>query len=189
VRLGAQQVSDNLSLLQAVRRERPDAYIIYKPHPDVLSGNRVGSLHGVSAPPWDLVIGQVPIAACLAAVHEVHTMTSLVGFEALLRGLPVVTYGQPFYASWGLTRDLAPVARRTRRLTLDELVAGALLRYPRYVSWETGCFCSAEDKVRELAQAQGRRALGVQLPRLAIKLSSLAASGLEWWRGRELRRG
>jgi capsular polysaccharide export protein len=189
VRLGTQDVSDNLSLLQAVRREHPDAYIIYKPHPDVQSGNRVGGLHGLSTPPWDLVIGQVPIATCLAAADEVHTMTSLVGFEALLRGLPVVTYGQPFYAGWGLTRDLAPVTRRTRHLTLDELVAGVLLRYPRYVSWETGCFCSAEDKVRELARAQGRRALRVRLPRLAIKLSSLAASGLEWWRGRELRRG
>jgi capsular polysaccharide export protein len=189
VRLGAQSVSDNLSLLKAVRAAHPDAYILYKPHPDVLSGNRLGSLHDVSVPPWDLLLGQVPIAACLAAVHEVHTMTSLVGFEALLRELPVVTYGQPFYAGWGLTRDLAPLARRTRRLTLDELVAGTLLRYPRYVSWESSCFCTAEDKAQELARAQHRLAWRGRRPRLAIKLSSLAASGLEWWRGRELRRG
>ena len=110
-------------------------------------------------------------------------MTSLVGFEALLRGLPVVTYGQPFYAGWGLTRDHAPLARRTRRLSLDELVAGALLRYPRYVNWSARCFVSAEDKVRELRQHQPSRR---RLPRLAIKLSSLARSGLEWWHGREL---
>jgi capsular polysaccharide export protein len=189
VRLGTQSVGDNLTLLQAVRSANPDAYIIYKPHPDVLSGNRSGTLHQVARPPWDLLVGQVPIAACLAAVDEVHTMTSLVGFEALLRGLPVVTYGQPFYAGWGLSRDLAPLARRTRRLTLDELVAGALLRYPRYVSWESSCFCTAEDKVQELVHAQQRRVKLPRLPRLAIKLSSLAASGREWWRGRELRRG
>jgi capsular polysaccharide export protein len=188
VRLGAQSVGDNLSLLEAVRRAHPDAYILYKPHPDVLSGNRLGSLHDVTAPPWDLLIGQVPIATCLAAVDEVHTMTSLVGFEALLRELPVVTYGQPFYAGWGLTRDLAPLARRTRRLSLDELVAGTLLRYPRYVSWGAGCFCTAEDQVEELARERPRWRTA-RLPRLAIKLSSLAASGLEWWRGRELRRG
>src|SRR6185436_18551510 len=121
----------------------------------------------------------VPIASCLDVAHEVHTMTSLVGFEALLRGLPVITYGQPFYASWGLTRDHAPLARRTRRLTLDELVAGALLRYPRYVSWSARCFCSAEDKVEELAQAATSRGHSIKLPRLAIKLSSLARSGLE----------
>jgi capsular polysaccharide export protein len=189
VRLGTQSVGDNSSLLEAVRSANPDAYIIYKPHPDVLSGNRSGALLQTAEPPWDLLLGQVPIAACLAAVDEVHTMTSLVGFEALLRGLPVVTYGQPFYAGWGLTRDLAPLARRTRRLTLDELVAGTLLRYPRYVSWESSCFCTAEDKARELARAQHGRRGSARRPRVVIKLSSLAASGLEWWRGRELRRG
>lgn len=189
VRLGTQDVSDNLSLLRTVRRGQPEAYIVYKPHPDVLSGNRKGALHGVADPPWDLLVGQVPMAACLAAVHEVHTMTSLVGFEALLRGLPVTTYGQPFYAGWGLTDDRAPLARRTRRLSLDELVAGALLRYPRYVSWSASCFCTAEDKVHELSAAQRKRFRVARLPRLAVKLSSLAASGLAWWRERELRRG
>ncbi|HYP87590.1 MAG TPA: hypothetical protein VEQ59_05545, partial [Polyangiaceae bacterium] len=122
------------------------------------------------------------LAACFDVAHEVHTMTSLVGFEALLRGLPVVTYGQPFYAGWGLSDDRAPLTRRTRRLSLDELVAGALLRYPRYVNWSARCFVSAEDKVRELTQQSPRTR---QLPRLAIKLSSLARSGLEWWHGRE----
>ncbi|RYZ04768.1 MAG: capsular polysaccharide biosynthesis protein [Myxococcales bacterium] len=186
VRLGTQSIGDNLALLRAVRGANPDAYLLYKPHPDVLSGNRAGALHGVVEPPWDALVGQVPLSACLALSHEVHTMTSLVGFEALLRGLPVVTYGQPFYAGWGLTRDHAPLARRTRRLQLDELVAGALLRYPRYVSWSARCFVSAEDKVRELQEA-GRRDR-VPLPRLAIKLRSLARSGAEWWHGRELRR-
>ncbi len=187
VRLGAPGVGDNLALLEAVRRENPDAYVIYKPHPDVLSGNRAGALHGVAQPPWDLLVGQVPLASCLDAAHEVHTMTSLVGFEALLRGLAVVTYGQPFYAGWGLTVDQAPLARRTRRLNLDELVAGALLRYPRYMSWSARCFVSAEDKVRELqrAAAAPRR---VPLPRLAIKARSLLRSGIEWWHGRELSR-
>jgi len=189
VRLGTQSVGDNLSLLHAVRRANPDAFIIYKPHPDVQSGNRSGSLHDVNPAPWDLLVGQVPVATCLAAAHEVHTMTSLLGFEALLRGMRVVTYGQPFYAGWGLTEDQAPLPRRTRRLSLDELVAGALLRYPRYMSWSARCFCSAEDKVLELQRASNARARNIKLPRLAIKLSSLARSGLEWWHGRELRRG
>lgn len=189
VRLGALDVNDNLSLLRAVRSANPEAYIIYKPHPDVMSGNRRGRLHDVREPPWDLLLGQMPIAACLDVAHEVHTMTSLVGFEALLRGRRVVAYGQPFYAGWGLTEDLAPLPRRTRRLSLDELVAGTLLRYPRYVSWSARCFCSAEDKVLELERAAKARGRGIKLPRLAIKLSSLARSGLEWWHGRELRRG
>jgi len=189
VRLGTQQVADNLSLLRAVREEHPDAYILYKPHPDVLSGNRQGSLHGVEQPPWNQLIGQVPLAACLDFAHEVHTMTSLVGFEALLRDLPVVTYGQPFYAGWGLTRDRAPLERRTRRLSLDELVAGTLLRYPRYFSWSARCFVSAEDKVAELRRASSERLLPQRLPRLAIKASSLLRSGVEWWLQRGLERG
>ena len=73
--------------------------------------------------------------------------------------------------------------------TLLQLVAGTLLRYPRYVSWTAGCFCSAEDKVRELAQSTGRPRYVHRLPRAAVKLASLVASSREWWRGRELRRG
>jgi capsular polysaccharide export protein len=189
IRLGTKGVSDNLALLRAVREAHPDAYIVYKPHPDVQSGNRRGALDGLASPPWDLQLGQVPLAACLDIADEVHTMTSLVGFEALLRGLPVVTYGQPFYAGWGLTRDHAVLARRQRRLTLDELVAGSLLRYPRYVSWSARCFCSAEDKVAELARASARQRRLARLPRLVIKLTSLWHSGVEWWHGRELLRG
>lgn len=189
VRLGTQSVSDNLSLVRAVRRALPDAYVVYKPHPDVLSGNRRGTLHEVSNPPWDLVVGQVPLAVCLDAAHEVHTMTSLVGFEALLRGLPVTTYGQPFYASWGLTHDHAPLTRRTRQLTLDELVAGTLLRYPRYFSWRARGFVTAEDLAHELQRASSSRFAGVKWPRSAIKLASLVRSGLEWWHVSELQRG
>jgi capsular polysaccharide export protein len=189
IRLGTPGISDNLGLLKEVRRRHPDAYIVYKPHPDVQVGNRQGALAQSETPPWDLALGQVPIAACLDACDEVHTMTSLVGFEALLRGLPVVTYGQPFYAGWGLTQDHAPLPRRTRRLSLDELVAGALLRYPRYVSWSARCFVSAEDKVGELERAALARQGSLRLPRQLIKLTSLWRSGVEWWHGRGLGRG
>jgi capsular polysaccharide export protein len=37
-------------------------------------------------------------SSSLSAVDEVHTLTSLAGFQALLRGKPVTCYGQPFYA-------------------------------------------------------------------------------------------
>jgi capsular polysaccharide export protein len=79
-------------------------------------------------------------------------MTSLVGFEALLRGIAVVTHGRPFYAGWGLTDDQCPCSRRSRKLTLVQLVAGALLRYPRYYSYSAGAFVAAEDAVSELLE-------------------------------------
>ena len=50
-------------------------------------------------------------------------MISVAGFEAPLFGLPVTCYGLPFYAGWGLTQDQINQPRRTRCLTLDQLVA------------------------------------------------------------------
>jgi len=84
-------------------------------------------------------------------VDEVHVNTSLTGFEALLRHKPVTTYGVPFYAGWGLTTDLGPVpSRRNATRTLDELVAAALLLYPRYLDPLTGLPCPAEVVVGRL---------------------------------------
>jgi capsular polysaccharide export protein len=157
VALGCRDIHTNAGLLEAVRQARPDAFIAFKPHPDVVSGNRRGAV-----PPQvlqrlcDVVLEDTSINRCLEVGSEVHTMTSLVGFEALLRGLPVLTYGQPFYGSWGLTTDRHPIARRTRVLCLDELVAGVLLLYPRYMdvrSWE---FTSAERVIATLES--GRQA-------------------------------
>lgn len=137
IALGGAEVRRNLDLLHAVRAVRPDAWIVYKPHPDVLSGNRSGRVAlRRAAELADWIETDASIVSCIEACSEVHTITSLSGFDALLRGKPVVTYGAPFYAGWGLTTDRAAAApawqRRTRRLSLDELVAGALLAYPLY---------------------------------------------------------
>ncbi|EAR21637.1 capsular polysaccharide biosynthesis protein [Nitrococcus mobilis] len=154
VRLGCPGLRTNRCLLEAVRAARPEAYILYKPHPEVLSGNRRGCV--AQAPGerlWDELVTNVSVASCLAAVDEVHTLTSLVGFEALLRGRRVVTYGRPFYSGWGLTEDVFPLARRRshRRLMLDELVAGALILYPRYIDPITETFTTPEVALERLA--------------------------------------
>ena len=154
IRLGCQGVRRNGELLRAVREASPQAWILYKPHPDVVSGNRAGGLAPDALRACDEVVEDAPVGQSLAVVDEVHTLTSLVGFEALLRGLRVVVWGQPFYAGWGLTEDRAPIGRRTRRLSLDELVAGALIRYPRYVSPRTGAFTTPEVIVDQLVRAR-----------------------------------
>jgi capsular polysaccharide export protein len=82
---------------------------------------------------------------------EVHTMTSTLGFESILRGVPVVTYGLPFYAGWGLTDDHLSCPRRTRRLSVEELVCGALIRYPRYLNPRSGEYTTAIQIARMLA--------------------------------------
>jgi len=180
VRLGSPRLRSNLALLRAVRRMRPDDHVVYKPHPDVLSGNRRGVVDP-NEQLWDALEVEASVAACLEAVDEVHTMTSLVGFEALLRGLPVVCHGLPFYAGWGLTDDRLPLDRRTRRLTIDQLVAATLLRYPRYYSWETKAFCTAEDMVLELSRSKtARPATGFGSPWLVRRLRDVAILSWEW---------
>ncbi len=109
----------------------------------------------------------------LTVVDEVHVLTSLAGFEALLRGKTVTCYGQPFYVGWGLTHDLVPLTRRIRRLTLDELVAGALILYPTYVSRTTGKFTTPERALDELLhwrQHQNDLPLWRKFLRLALLL-------------------
>ncbi len=152
VRLAGAGVAGNADLLARVRAANPDAFIVYKPHPDVLAGHRPGAVpDAVARRHADHVVTGGAMAALIAAVDEVHTLTSLAGFEALLRGRRVVVHGQPFYAGWGLTEDLAPPPRRDRALTLDELCAGALLLYPRYIDPLTELPCPAEVLLDRLA--------------------------------------
>lgn len=142
---GSPEVCRNLDLLQKVRKKQPDSIIVYKPHPDVLVGNRRGSIDEDDALKWcDQIVTDVAMGSLLEVVDEVHTMTSLSGFEALMRGKKVSCYGMPFYAGWGLTDDLLNSPRRGRQLGLDELVAAALILYPTYVDPESGNICSVE---------------------------------------------
>ncbi len=164
---GAPGIRTNLELLQAVRQENPEAYVVYKPHPDVLARLRRAGQGEQEASGWcDDVVTDADMGQLLTAVDEVHVLTSLAGFEALLRGKRVTCYGQPFYSGWGLTRDKIPPERRQRRLGLDELVAGVLIRYPLYLSRDGKRLITPEEALDELAA--WRQAVGGRVP---------------WWRG------
>ncbi|GGC80758.1 capsular polysaccharide biosynthesis protein [Vreelandella lutescens] len=151
---GSPEVSTNSALLKAVRKAEPDAFIIYKAHPDVISGARIGKLDTDAKRLYDLDASHIDITALLEHVDAVHTMSSLTGFEALLRHRKVTTYGLPFYAGWGLTHDAMHCPRRTRTLSLDALVAGTLLLYPNYVDPASGQLCNAETVVSLLERAK-----------------------------------
>jgi capsular polysaccharide export protein len=175
IRYGAPAIKTNMGLLQAVREGHPGAHVIYKPHPDVVAGLRKKGSQEDQAMRWcDEVVTEVAMGKLLSDVDEVHVLTSLAGFEALLRGKAVTCYGQPFYAGWGLTEDRVPIGRRTRRLTLDALVAGALIVYPTYVSRTTGRFTTPERALDELLdwrrQEQGVLPVRRRLLRLILRL-------------------
>jgi capsular polysaccharide export protein len=152
IRYGCAGIAGNAALLSAVRAAQPEAFLLYKEHPDVTAGNRRGRLTPQAARLADRVVALADIADCIAACDELHTMTSLAGFEALLRGKPVHVYGRPFYAGWGLTADRLDFPRRARRLTLDALVAGALIAYPLYIDPKTRLPCSAEFHLERLLE-------------------------------------
>jgi len=145
----------NSDLIKLVREKNPDAFIIYKPHPDVLSGNRKGHIEQDNVYKLvDMVIKNISIDSAIEACDEVHTLTSGAGFDALLRGKRVFTYGMPFYAGWGLTIDHRKCKRRTRKLTLEELIAGCIILYPVYLSPKTEKFCEVEQTLDELKELQ-----------------------------------
>jgi len=163
---GAHGIRTNLALLRAVREANPDAYLVYKPHPDVVAGlRRKGLNEDDSGGCCNEVVVDVNMAELLEQVDEVHTLTSLAGFEGLLRGKKVTCYGQPFYSGWGLTQDVLPMPRRTRRLTLEQLFAGALLLYPTYVDHVTGELATPEQALANL-----------------LNWRKSVSPGVPWWR-------
>jgi capsular polysaccharide export protein len=148
----------NVQLLEAVRARHPKAYLVYKPHPDVQSGLRKGHLSPRLARQYaDLVVDNIDIVELINACDAVETISSLTGFEALLRGKHVTTHGLPFYAGWGLTETLVATPRRSRRRSLDELIFLALAVYTRHVHPLTHVPCSAEDLIAALSDMRHDR--------------------------------
>ena len=89
--------------------------------------------------------------------------TSLAGFEALIRGISVTTYGLPFYSGWGLTEDKLNnhiwAKRRTRKLTIDELIFIALIKYPFYASVKFNCLTEVENIIDEIVSSNMKKNL------------------------------
>ncbi|WP_444431393.1 capsular polysaccharide biosynthesis protein [Rhodobacter capsulatus] len=182
IRLGAGKTCTNLALLAQTRALNPKAIILFKPHPDVEAGLRPGALPEAEALRHaDLVLHKSNPVALIEAVDEVWTMTSLLGFEALLRGKKVTVTGAPFYAGWGLTRDLGPVPdRRKARPTLAQMVHAALIAYPRYLDPVTRRPCPPEVVIDRLAHGPLPRP--GPLNRSLAKLQGLFAGVAFLWR-------
>lgn len=165
---GGGAIQSNAALLETVRTSNPDAFILYKPHPDVEQAGRPGFVADAFAYA-DKILDGVSALSAIEACDEVHTLTSLLGFEALLRGKRVTTYGQPFYAGWGLTEEQVRLKRRTRNRSVDELAYIALVAYPLYVSPLSHEPCTAEDVIEALSSG-GRGTPSLPFARSSLRL-------------------
>jgi capsular polysaccharide export protein len=150
LRFGQPIHRSSLELLAAVRKARPDHFILFKRHPDILSGTRRSNCRTLDY--WEHADYVLDRKADIAwtGIAECHSATSQIGFEALLRGVTTYCYGAPFYSGWGLTVDSVETGRRRRKLSIDELVAGALILYPSYRCWRSHLPCEPEDVIRDI---------------------------------------
>ena len=181
IRLGAGTIRTNIALLTETRRRNPDAIILYKPHPDVEAGLRPGAICRTEALRHaDQVLDHSEAAQLLEQVDELWTITSTMGFEALLRDVPVTTFGAPFYAGWGLTRDLGQTPpRRIARPSLLAFVHAALIAYPRYCDPVSRLACPAEVALDRLDQKASARTPSL---RILSKLQGFFAGFAHLWR-------
>ena len=154
----------NFALVEKVRNDYPDAFIIYKPHPDIESGLRAkGSKDSSISDYVDLIAYRTSLNDLFNKVDRIAVFTSLGGFEALIRGISVTTYGLPFYAGWGLTDDNLDqhiwAKRRTRKLTIEELSYISLIKYPFYSSVKFDCLTEIEHIIDEITSLKMKKNL------------------------------
>ena len=75
---GGGTIRSNRELLEKARQENPEAFIVYKPHPDVESGNRIGKIpEKVLQRNCDLVASGCSLEDLWPYISELHTLTSL----------------------------------------------------------------------------------------------------------------
>jgi capsule polysaccharide export protein KpsC/LpsZ len=148
---GCDRKFGNNDLVRLAAAENPGAEILYKPHPDILNGVRDAQSDPQEVAHLCRILREkIPLARSFETIDKAYAITSLGGFEALLRGIPLTVLGCPFYAGWGLTDDRQPNPRRTRRRTVEEVFAAAYLRYPTYFEPVTGARSTFEQAVEWL---------------------------------------
>lgn len=145
------KIKTNRKLLEEARRKEKNNFIIFKPHPDVLAGNRKGHLPKKIAMKYaDIILEKTSISELVKRCDKVYTISSLVGFEALLKDKEVHCYGRPFYAGWSMTKDDSRFPER-KKIDIRTLVYCTLISYPRYIDPISGVICEPELLIERIA--------------------------------------
>lgn len=138
-------------MLQTAIRENPNADILVKTHPESNSTHKRRHYNKVDN---GIIFVDYDINpfCLLEQVDKVYVCSSQLGFEALMCGKEVHTFGLPFYAGWGLTIDRLQCERRTKKRTLEEVFFIAYMMYNNYVSYRDKCSCGIEQTIDELIE-------------------------------------
>lgn len=133
-------------MLNMAIKENPDADIIIKTHPEIITGTRKGYYSNITSHD-NIYTYTEPInpISLVKYVDKVYVCSSQLGFEALMTGKEVHTFGMPFYAGWGLTQDRQKCKRRTNQRTLEEVFYIAYIMNTFYINPERQCCCEIEE--------------------------------------------
>ncbi len=147
-------------MLEAAVAENPGKTVVVKLHPDAISGRRdsaLAQLPRVNDERGVIVIrDNVNPHVLLDACSVVYTVSSGLGFEALMRGRRVRCFGMPFYAGWGLTQDELTCPRRVRPRSVHDVFHAAYIVHSRYFSPQLTRVCDLEDLLDYFAAERGR---------------------------------
>ncbi|MGU3495259.1 hypothetical protein ACLBXM_14545 [Xanthobacteraceae bacterium A53D] len=189
-RAGDQSITSGLAgedtflkmLFRAVESET-DSDIFVKTHPDAITGGKQSSLSrglqllGVR-PNMQVLTTDINPHSLFDVVDEVWTVSSGMGFEALMAGKVVRCFGAPFYAGRGLTLDEIPLPQRTRSRSVEEVFHVAYLMLSRYYDPRLSRRCDLEDVIDYMhemkVQLAGKTAEGegAGRPRSTVDLMS-----------------
>ncbi|MBS3980198.1 MAG: capsular polysaccharide biosynthesis protein, partial [Rhodobacteraceae bacterium] len=202
-------------MLAAAKRNHPERRIVIRTHPESRAGLRPGHYgSGDAGGRVSLLTAPVSPHLLLAGAAEVYTVSSQMGFEAILHGHCPHVFGQPFYAGWGLSQDERPLPRRGRTLTKAELFAGAMLLAPLWYDPCRDQLCGLDQVIHQLQaevrawrdDGRGHVAAGMRLwkrarlqevfggtkplrfrdsPKAADRLARRKGRGLLLWAGKE----
>ena len=157
------------AMLAAALAEYPDHQVVVKVHPDVQTHRKASWFPRavLDHPRVRIIANGCHPVRLIAHAAAVYTVTSLIGFEALVHGRPLRCFGMPFYAGWGLSQDALPAPQRrastARPTRIEDLVHAAFVVVPRYAAPATGAAWTAGEAIAHAAAERAAMLASVAL--------------------------
>lgn len=141
---GGASAIDFEAMVTDALKDWPDHTILIKLHPDAISGLRESYLSrsrllnaGISSERIVFIDEDINPHSLFEKIDAVYTVSSGMGFEAVLAGKPVTCYGIPFYSGWGITHDKKVSERRGITRTVEDVFHHAYIEASRYIDPDT----------------------------------------------------